>query len=121
MSERTMANKQIDRAKNQSIYAVGLEYEKNSDSFKYVDRIQYRLGYNYDTGYLSMNGTKIDGYSFTAGIGLPVGQGWKSRLNLSYSYGSQGQIQNIMIRENFHLVTLNLGLKDVWFQKRRIN
>ncbi|MBC6997211.1 hypothetical protein BIZ36_01805 [Cytophaga sp. FL35] len=106
---------------DQSVFALGMEYEKNSDSFKYVDRIQYRLGYNYDTGYLSMNGSKIDGYSFTAGIGLPVGQGWKSRLNLSYSYGSQGQIQNIMIKENFHLVTLNLGLKDVWFQKRKIN
>ncbi|WP_244526845.1 OmpP1/FadL family transporter [Pseudozobellia thermophila] len=106
---------------DQSIYAVGLEFVKKKDSYKYGDRIRYRAGYNYDTGYLSVNGSKIDGQSFTAGIGIPVGQGQRSMLNLSYSYGSQGQIQNILVKENFHLLTLNLSLQDVWFQKRKIN
>lgn len=106
---------------DQSIYALGFEYVKKKDSYKYADRISYRIGYNYDTGYLSVNGSKIDGQSFTAGIGIPVGQGLRSKLNLSYSYGSQGQIQNVLIKENFHLLTLNLSLQDIWFQKRKIN
>ncbi|MGB5434839.1 MAG: hypothetical protein WBM98_03030 [Maribacter sp.] len=106
---------------DQDIYAMGLEYVKNPTSYKYNHRIRYRAGYNYDNGYLSINGIKVDGYNITAGIGLPIGQGQRSMLNLSYSYGSKGQIQNILVKENFHLLTLNLSLEDLWFQKRKIN
>ncbi len=106
---------------DQDIYAIGLEYVKNPTSYKYADRIRYRTGFNYDNGYLSINGKKVDGYNITAGIGIPVGQRQKSMMNLSYSYGSKGQIQNILIKENFHLLTLNLSLEDLWFQKRKIN
>ncbi len=106
---------------DQDIFGIGLEYVKDPTSYKYTDRIRYRTGFNYDNGYLSINGKKVDGYNITAGIGIPVGQGQKSMMNLSYSYGSKGQIQNILIKENFHLLTLNLSLEDLWFQKRKIN
>ncbi len=106
---------------DQDIYAIGIEFAKDRTSYKYGDRIQYRAGFNYDTGYLSVNGTKIDGYGLTAGVGFPIGQGQKSMINLSYSYGSKGQIQNILIKENFHLLTLNLSMEDLWFQKRKID
>ncbi len=106
---------------DQDIYAIGLEYVKNPTSYKYADRIRYRTGFNYDNGYLAINGQKVDGYNLTAGIGIPIGQGQKSMMNLSYSYGSKGQIQNILIKENFHLLTLNFSLEDLWFQKRKIN
>ncbi|MBU3027683.1 hypothetical protein KO532_18525 [Zobellia galactanivorans] len=106
---------------DQDIYAIGLEYVKNPSSYKYADRIRYRTGFNYDNGYLAINGKKVDGYNITAGIGIPVGQRQRSMMNLSYSYGSKGQIQNILIKENFHLLTLNLSLEDLWFQKRKIN
>ncbi len=105
---------------DQSIFAFGAEYVSKQDSYKYADRIRYRMGYNYDTGYLSVNNSKIAGHALTAGIGLPIGQGHTSMLNLSYSYGSQGQIQNILVEENFQVLTLNLSLRDVWFQKRKI-
>ncbi len=106
---------------DQDIYGIGLEYVKNPTGYKYTDRIRYRTGFNYDNGYLSINGKKVEGYNITAGIGIPIGQGQRSMMNLSYSYGSKGQIQNILIKENFHLLTLNLSLEDLWFQKRKIN
>ncbi|WP_282054204.1 OmpP1/FadL family transporter [Maribacter luteus] len=106
---------------DQDIYSLGLEYIKDPNSYKYGQRIRYRTGFNYDNGYLAINGTKVDGYNITAGIGLPIGQGLRSMLNLSYSYGSKGQIQNILVKENYHMLTLNLSLADLWFQKRKIN
>ncbi|MBD0777923.1 hypothetical protein HPE56_08960 [Maribacter sp. ANRC-HE7] len=106
---------------DQDIYSLGLEYVKDPTSYKYGQRIYYRAGFNYDNGYLSINNVKVDGYNITAGIGIPVGQGLRSMLNLSYSYGSKGQIQNILVKENYHMLTLNLSLADLWFQKRLIN
>ena len=104
---------------DQDIYAVGLEFVKNAASYKFNQRIRYRTGFNYDTGYLSINDEKINGYNFTAGIGLPIGRGNNSMLNLSYSYGSSGQIENILVKENYHVLTLNLSLEDLWFKKRK--
>ncbi|MGY8913623.1 MAG: OmpP1/FadL family transporter [Flavobacteriales bacterium] len=119
--DQTGQTENIGSYVDQDIYAFGLEYAKNRTSYKYGDRIRYRTGFNYDTGYLSVNDVKIEGYNFTAGIGIPVGQGNRSMLNFSYSYGSKGQIQNILIKEDFHMLTLNLSLEDLWFQKRKIN
>ena len=104
---------------DQDIYALGLEFVKNSSSYKYDQRIRYRTGFNYDTGYLSINDAKIDGYNFTAGVGLPMGRGNNSMLNFSYSYGSTGIIENILIKENYHVLTLNFSLEDLWFKKRK--
>ncbi|MBQ4914518.1 hypothetical protein J8L85_08730 [Maribacter sp. MMG018] len=106
---------------DQNIYAIGLEYQKNATSYKYKDRIQYRLGYNYDDGNLSIGNKKIDGYNITGGIGIPLHSGRSSFLNLSYSFGNRGKIQNVVIKEQYHLLTLNLSLEDVWFVKRKIN
>ncbi len=104
---------------DQDIYAVGLEFVRNANSYKYNQRIRYRSGFNYDSGYLSINGEKIEGHNFTAGIGIPIGQGNNSMINLSYSYGSAGLIENILVKENYHVLTLNLSLEDLWFRKRK--
>lgn len=104
---------------DQDIYALGLEYVKNAGSYKFGQRIRYRAGFNYDTGYLSINDQIIDGYNFTAGIGVPIGRGNNSMLNLSYAYGSTGMIENILVKENYHVLTLNLSLEDLWFKKRK--
>lgn len=106
---------------DQDIYALGLEFVKNPTSYKYAQRIRYRAGFNYDTGYLNINNTKIEGYNITAGIGVPIGRGNNSMLNLSYSYGASGQIQNVLVKENYHTLTLNFSLEDLWFQKRVID
>ncbi|MCM4162464.1 MULTISPECIES: OmpP1/FadL family transporter [unclassified Arenibacter] len=104
---------------DQDIYAVGLEFVRNANSYKYNQRIRYRSGFNHDSGYLSINGEKIEGHNFTAGIGLPIGRGNNSMINLSYSYGSSGLIENILVKENYHVLTLNLSLEDLWFKKRK--
>lgn len=118
------ATNQVDFAgtyADQDIFGIGLEFIKNNKSFTYGDRINYRLGYNYDNGYLKVNNEKINGFNITAGVGLPISLNSNSILNFSYSYGSKGLIENILIRENYHLFTLNASLEDLWFRKRKID
>ncbi|WP_405383220.1 OmpP1/FadL family transporter [Maribacter sp. LLG6340-A2] len=106
---------------DQDIYAFGLEYVKNPSGHKYNQRIRYRLGYNYDNGYLNIANKKVEGYNITAGIGIPTSRGTHSMINLSYSYGSKGILQNVLVKENYHLISLNLSLEDLWFVKRKVN
>lgn len=106
---------------DQDIYGIGVEFLKDAKSFKYKDRIRYRLGYNYDNGYLEVNRKKIDGFNLTTGIGIPINMHSNSMINLSYSYGSKGLLDNTLVKENYHLFTLNMSLEDLWFRKAKIN
>jgi len=117
----TNQSENIGNYLDQDIYAFGLEYTKDPTSYKYAQRLRYRLGYNYDNGYLAIDDNKVEGYNITAGIGIPTSRGTHSMINLSYSYGSKGLLRNVLVKENYHLVTLNLSLEDLWFVKRKIN
>ncbi len=119
--DATNQSESIGTYSDQDIYAIGLEYLNNSKGYKYWERIRYRAGFNYDNGYLALNDNKIDGYNITVGIGLPMGYATNSLINLSYAYGSKGQINNILVEENYHSITLNLSLEDLWFAKRKID
>ncbi|MAU16586.1 MAG: hypothetical protein CMH46_13730 [Muricauda sp.] len=119
--DATEQSESVGTYMDQDIYAVGVEYLKNARGFKYWDRVRYRGGFNYDNGYLAINDNKVDGYTLTAGLGLPVGRASNSMLNISYAYGSKGQIQNILVKENYHTITVNFSLEDLWFKERKIN
>lgn len=119
--DQTNQSENIGSYRDQDIYAFGLEYLKDIRGFKYWQRIRYRAGFNYDNGYLAINDNKIDGYSMTFGLGLPMGWSSNSLINISYAYGSKGRVQNILVQENYHTLTLNLSLEDLWFRKRKID
>lgn len=119
--DNTHQSESIGTYTDQDIYAFGIEYLKNPRGFKYWERMRFRAGFNYDNGYLALNDSKIDGYTLTAGLGLPIGKASNSILNLSYAYGSKGQVQNILVKENYHTLTLNFSLEDLWFRKLKID
>jgi len=104
---------------NQSIYAIGIEY-KPSKNYGAFNLLKYRLGINYNTGFLNISDQKIDSYSFSVGVGLPLSKQKASTLNVSYSFGREGTVSNSLIQENFHKLTLNLSLVGNWFQKLKI-
>lgn len=103
---------------DQDIIAVGLQYQKNETSFRYLDRIQFRAGFNYDSGYLKVNDELINNYSITGGIGFPIG---KSNLNVSYAYRNGGSSEGILVQETFNTININVSLRDFWFLQRKID
>ncbi|APY11680.1 hypothetical protein BWZ22_10710 [Seonamhaeicola sp. S2-3] len=105
-----------ERYTNQDIYAFGAEFSplnKNS----YLGNVKYRLGLNYNTGFLSISDQKIDSYFASVGLGLPLSN--RARLNVAYSYGREGTIQDNLVQENYHKITLNLSFIGNWFNKRK--
>ncbi|MBJ2172714.1 hypothetical protein JBL43_00600 [Aureibaculum sp. A20] len=105
---------------NQDIYALGLEYGKSNNESFFWNNVKYRLGFNYDSGFLRLSNNNIDNYFGTIGLGMPLSATNSSMLNLSYSYGKQGTTDNSLILENYHKLTLNISLNAIWFKKKKI-
>ena len=106
---------------DQSIYAFGLEYVPTKNKFNYSSNIKYRFGVNYNTGFLKISNQQIDSYFVSIGVGLPMKKFSNDNFNISYSYGKEGTLENKLIQENFHKLTLNLNFVGKWFNKRKID
>ncbi|NHF59586.1 hypothetical protein FK220_009560 [Flavobacteriaceae bacterium TP-CH-4] len=103
---------------DRNVYAFGMEYLKDETSFKFWERIGFRAGFNYDSGYLQVNDETVGSYSITGGLGIPIG---RSTLNLSYAYRGSGSSEGIQVQETFHTINVNISLRDIWFLKRKVN
>jgi hypothetical protein len=106
---------------NQSIYAFGLEYKSSKNKFNYWSNVKYRLGLNYNSGFLKISNQQIDSYFVSVGVGLPMKKYSNDNFNISYSYGKEGTLEKNLIQENFHKITLNLNFVGKWFNKRKID
>lgn len=106
---------------NQSIYALGLEFLPSKNKFKYWSNVKYGFGLNYNTGFLNINSKNIDSYFISFGLGLPMKKNSFENFNLSYSYGKEGTLDNNLIQENLHKITLNLNFVGNWFVKRKVD
>lgn len=102
---------------NKDFIGLGMEYLPQNRAASYWNRIQYRAGLRYDNGNLSVNKERVNGFAINLGLGFPIRQERKSMLNFAYSYGQEGQISNGLIKENYHMLTLNISLEDLWFVK----
>ncbi len=102
--------------KNSMRAGLGLEYtpsKKEQDSF--FKRASYRLGANYTSDYIRINGESINTIGFTAGLSLPV-----SRLNsvdLLFSYKIRGKDTNGLIKDNILRLGASVNIGEIWFIK----
>ncbi|SFN94779.1 hypothetical protein SAMN05660413_03194 [Salegentibacter flavus] len=106
---------------DQNLLGVGLEFSPGGNPLKYFNRVKYRGGFEYDSGNLEIDNEKVQNVAFSLGLGFPINSRRKSMLNLHYSYGKEGQLSTIMIQENYHLLSLNISLQDIWFVKRKFD
>ncbi|MUU77164.1 hypothetical protein [Winogradskyella endarachnes] len=104
---------------NQDVFSFGASYSVDPKSYKYWKRVDFRMGLNYNSGYLKVDDKRIDTYAASVGIGLPIGK--KSLLNVSYTFGNRGTTDSILIQENINTLNINISLSDLWFQQRKYN
>lgn len=104
---------------NQDRFALGFTYSAKKNIRKYWDRIQYATGVNFNTGYLEVDGKRVNDAAISFGLTLPIENTYSS-LHISYSYGQKGRITDNLIKENYHKISLNLSLDGIWFIKRKI-
>jgi hypothetical protein len=110
--------------KNNYRIAIGVNYvpEKYAaGNGAFVKRINYRLGLNYNTGFIQLNNnTLVNSYGISAGVGLPVGIGrLSSMVNISAQYGKMGPVDNSSTKENYWKINFGFTFCDRWFQKFR--
>lgn len=106
---------------DQDAFGFGLQYAREKKVSKFFNNLEYRVGFNYNNGNLEINNKRVNNNSLNLGIGIPFNNGTNSMINIGYSYGNKGQITNGLIKENYHLFTLNLSLEGIWFQKSKID
>lgn len=100
---------------------TGAEYTPDYDNISYyLKRIQYRLGGHYIKSYYSLNGTQIEDFGISFGLGLPL-RNTKTSFNLIFEYGKRGTLDKNLLLETYGIVSLNLSLSDIWFVKRKFN
>lgn len=106
---------------NQEIYGLGVEYQPSENISTFWNKLKYRAGANYNSGYLVLSKQKIDNYAVSLGVGIPLSKSlYSSMLNINYSYGKEGTLNNQLIQDNYHKLSINLSLLGNWFQKRKI-
>ncbi len=114
--------------RNATQYKVGFWWIPNhSNIHKYLSNIQYRGGFNFNTGFLSVSAfgepispSEIREMSFSLGLGLPLKKS-KSTLNLGFQFGKRGSLDTGLVEEKYVKFQLALTFNDKWFTKRKID
>ena len=112
--------------KNRFKIVAGAQYTPNMFSNRYWKRIQYRIGANYSSPYLKVNG--VDGpkeYSLTAGFGLPIpfsnkNYGNRTLLNMGVEWIRRSPSVSNQITENYVMVNFGVTFNEDWFRKFKI-
>ncbi|RXR35519.1 hypothetical protein EQG68_01080 [Flavobacterium piscinae] len=104
---------------NSTKISFGGYYIPKYNSFnKYLQRVTYRAGFNYENTGLIINNESINNYGITFGLGLPLG-GSFSNINVGFEYGKRGTTNAGLVEENYTNVFISLSLNDKWFVKRK--
>ena len=108
-----------DSLQNSWNIAVGGEYKPKATSIsKYYKRVTYRAGFHYDQTYYNINGTSINKFGITFGLGLPVPRSLTS-FNIALEFGSMGTTSNNLVKENYFNISIGMSIYDRWFVKRK--
>jgi hypothetical protein len=106
---------------------VGLEYSpviSSDPAISILARTNYRLGFNYTQTELSVNGTNLDNYGMSFGLGIPVNiNATNTNINLGATLGRMGTTSSGLIQENYigfyFGISIMPGKNELWFEKRK--
>ena len=106
-------------------FALGGQIKPDPTSARYLNQVDYRLGFRYNKTALKYHGNQIDDMAVTVGLGLPLPQTnfgrTFSQINISAEFGQQGTIKNNLIRERYININLGFTINDAWFLRRNLD
>jgi hypothetical protein len=110
--------------KNRVKMGLGLQYfPVYLGSNKFLSHFKYRIGANYDSGYLKINGHDIKALMFTAGLGImsPTKvRGFNSSIDINFFYGIMGTKSQDLVKEHVFGVRLTLNLAELFFFRPKL-
>ena len=97
------------------------EYCKNKNSRHFFQRIRYRVGGAYATPYIKINGKDgPDEMSVSAGLGIPIVNGWNNRSMLNISTQWVKLDAKNFITENSFRINIGITFNERWFAKWKV-
>jgi len=100
---------------------------KFDDIHNYWNKVQYRFGVSYSTGYLNLSSIQnIDSgnellrdLKFSIGFGMPIPKNI-SQLNFGIQFGKRGSSDSSLVDEKYINFIFSMTFNDKWFKKRKI-
>ena len=107
---------------------AGGEYIRETFSNHFFRKVAWRGGLFFESSELELKGHTIVRYGINVGIGIPLARAIKdmnekpylSRINLGFSFGTQGTVSDGLIKESFVMMRIGVNLNDRWFKKRNL-
>lgn len=103
-------------------FAIGGQIKPDPTSIRYLNQVDYRLGFRYNQTQVMLNNKRIDDMAVTVGLGLPLPETnfglTFSAVNISAEFGQQGSLSNNLVRERYVNINLGFTLNDTWFRRR---
>ena len=99
--------------------AAGFEFMPTYSSVSnYFRRAHYRVGANFERGFLCLNDHYINKVGITAGVSLPLPRSL-SKVNLAMEVGQYGTKQDGLIQERYFKFDVGVSVFERWFIKRK--
>ncbi|WP_285060344.1 hypothetical protein [Pedobacter ginsengisoli] len=101
-------------------FSAGGQFIPNMSAISgYFNRVEYRMGFNYDKTYIRISDQDVKQMAVTFGLGLPLASARYSiyKLNLTTEIGKRGSMTNGMLQENYINLHLGFTLNDTWFKR----
>jgi len=106
-------------------FAIGGQIKPDPTSFKYLNIVDYRLGFRYNKTHIKYNNEQINDMAITAGFGFPLPENnfgrTFSRINISAEFGQQGTLKSNLVRERYININLGFTINDAWFLRRSLD
>ena len=122
-------NNNSDYIENLNEFILGGYFTpKIDDIHNYWNKVQYRLGVSYASGYLNLNSFQsaqendiglLKDYKISFGLGMPIPKN-KSQLNFGVQFGHRGSNEGVLIDERYINFIFSMTFNDKWFKKRKI-
>ena len=100
---------------------VGAQWVPNNQGRKFLQHVSYRIGAGYASPYYKINGQNgPDELSVSAGLGIPIMNGYNSRSVFNVSAQWVRSSASGFITENTFRINLGLTFNERWFAKWRV-
>ena len=103
-------------------FSVGTQITPDITSIgSYFNRVDYRLGFQYDKTSVNLNNQDIKQMAITFGFGFPLKPSPTGlsfyKINLTTELGKRGTTSNGLLEENYLKFHLGFTLNDKWFRR----
>ncbi len=102
--------------------AIGGQFKPDATSLKYLNVVDYRLGFRYNKSHITVDKQRLTDMAVTVGMGFPLSETNFGRtfssINLSAEFGQHGTMKNNLIRERYINFNIGFTINDAWFIRR---